>query len=75
VCLGEIAQVKHLTGDGRALVDAEGRTRAVSLLTLDSPVAAGDWLLIHSGFALSRLSPEQAHESLAIRTATLEDSP
>lgn len=75
MCLGEIAQVSHLTGDGSALVDAEGRTRTVSLLTLDRPVVPGDWVLIHSGFALACLSPEQAHGSLAIRTANLEDPP
>lgn len=74
MCLGEIARVRRLIEDGSALVDAEGRTRTVSLLTLDHPVVTGDWLLIHSGFALARLSPEQVRDSLAIRTATLEDS-
>lgn len=75
VCLGVIARVRNLAGDGNALVDAEGRLQTVSLLTLDRPVAPGDWVLIHSGFALSHLSPQQAHDALAIRTATLEDPP
>ena len=31
----------------------------VSLL-LDEPVAAGDWVLVHVGFALSRIDAEEA---------------
>lgn len=75
MCLGEIAQVSQLTGDATALVHAEGRTRTVSLLTLSGSVSPGDWVLIHSGFALEHLTAEQAHDSLAIRTANLEDLP
>ena len=67
MCLGEIAEVTGVQLPGSAEVSGDGRTRTVSLLTLDEPVVVGDWLLIHSGFALSRLTPEAAHTALTLR--------
>lgn len=67
MCLGEVAQVVRL-GPGRtALVRSSQRTASVSLLTLDEDVAPGDWVLVHSGFALTRLSVDEAAEASAIR--------
>lgn len=72
MCLGEVAEVMQ-TGPGpRALVRWDGRMATVSLLTLDAPVAAGDWVVCHSGFALSRVTAAQAVEAAAIRATTAE---
>ena len=66
MCLGEIVQLVEVTGDravgrrGEALV-------SLSLLTLEDPVAPGDWVVAHSGFALERLSAPDAAEALAVR--------
>ena len=43
------------------------RDLPVSLLALDGPVEAGDWLLVHCGLALARLSDGDARAALAIR--------
>lgn len=67
MCLGDVAEVVELRAHGRAVVRVGGRTLEASLLTLGSPVAAGDWLLVHSGFALARLSATEAADALAIR--------
>lgn len=67
MCLGELAEVLQLVGGSAALVRSEARTVTVSLLTLDDEVATGDWVVCHSGFALSRLTPEEAREAAAIR--------
>lgn len=67
MCLGELAEVLQLTGDSAALVRSEARTVTVSLLTLDDAVAPGDWVVCHSGFALSRLTPVEARDAAAIR--------
>ena len=69
MCLGELAEVLELRPGGAALVRSEQRTSTVSLLALDEPVAAGDWVVCHSGFALSRVSTEQAREAGALRSA------
>ena len=67
MCLGELAQVVASPVDGQAEVDSRGRRLHVSLLTLEVPVTAGDWLLVHSGFALARLTDEEAAEAARLR--------
>lgn len=71
MCLGEVAQVVTVEED-RATVRTTQRELAISLLTLDGPVAPGDWVLVHSGLALSRLTAEAASEALRLRAHSLE---
>ena len=75
MCLGELGQIVEIT-DGVAEVRVGDRLRSVSLLTLDQPVDPGDWVLVHSGFALGRLTADEAHEAEQIRstTTTSEDT-
>ncbi len=69
MCLGELAEVIEM-GAANALVSGSGRTRTVSLLTLTDPVTPGDWVIIHSGFALARLTADEAREATALRTTS-----
>ena len=69
MCLGELAEVIEV-GAANALVSGGGGTRTVSLLTLTDQVAPGDWVVIHSGFALARLTAEEAREATALRTTS-----
>lgn len=69
MCLGELGRVLVVTA-GSADVEVGDRVRTVSLLTLDDPVASGDWVQIHSGFALARLTDEEAREAEQIRSLT-----
>lgn len=70
MCLGEVARVVELRPGPSAVVRSQQRTATVSLLTLDEPVVPGDWVVCHSGFALSRLTAEQAREATDIRATT-----
>jgi len=70
MCLGEVVQLVEVQSGGQAVAQVGSRTVPVSLLTLDVPVGAGDWVVMHSGFALARLSPEEAFEALALRAAS-----
>lgn len=70
MCLGELAEVMQVTAAGTAEVCSDGRLKTVSLLTLESPVVPGDWLVIHSGFALERITAAEAEEAALIRAAT-----
>jgi len=67
MCLGEVVQVVEVAPDGLVLARAGTRTLQISLLTLDGSVAPGDWVLVHSGFALARLSAAEALEARALR--------
>jgi hydrogenase expression/formation protein HypC len=83
MCLGELAEVLEVSAGGTALVRSAQRTSTVSLLALEEPVTRGDWVVCHSGFALSRVSGEQAADANAIRSTgsppalptTTEDPP
>lgn len=67
MCLGELAEVLRLRGPAQAEVRVGPRTVTVSLLTLDGPVHEGDRLLVHSGYALARLTEDEAAEAERIR--------
>ena len=67
MCLGEVGRVLGVHG-GAAEVLVGDRVRTVSLLTLDDPISTDDWVHIHSGFALARLTAEEAREAEQIRT-------
>lgn len=73
MCLGELAQVTDLVDDKTVHARVGQRVVTVSLLTLDGPVAPGEWLQIHSGFALARLTDEQRLQAERIRNTTMEE--
>ena len=57
-----------------ALVEVNGVRRRVDLgLLQDDMPAVGDWVLIHVGFAMSRISEEQAAEQMRMIAMLGED--
>jgi len=50
--------------DDTAIAEIDGVRREASLLMLGEAVAAGDYIVVHAGFAISRIDPEQAQETL-----------
>jgi hydrogenase expression/formation protein HypC len=73
VCLGELAQVTDVVDGQTVRARVGGRVVTVSLLTLDGPVAPGEWLQVHSGFALARLTEEERLDAERIRNTTMEE--
>lgn len=65
MCLAIPARVVEVMDGDRAVVDMDGVRKEVSLALLDE-VGAGDYVIVHVGFALNRLSPEEAEETLAL---------
>lgn len=65
MCLAIPGQVVELLPDRLAVVDLGGITRRASLDLLEG-VAVGDWVAIHAGFAIAKLDPEEARETLAL---------
>ena len=64
MCIAIPMKVVDISGD-MGTVENKGIRREVSLSLLENPVL-GDWVLIHAGFAISRLSPEEADETIAL---------
>ena len=63
MCLAIPAEVVELLPNSMGKVNIDGVEKAVSLALLDG-IAIGDYVLIHVGFALSRISPEEAKDTL-----------
>ena len=71
MCLGIPGRIVDLPDRqaGLATVDISGVRRSVSVALVDEPAAPiepGDWVLVHVGFALSRIDEAQAHETLEL---------
>jgi len=56
--------VKRLEGDD-ALIDLGGVRKSVSL-ALVPDAAEGDYVIVHVGYAISRLDPDEAQKTLAL---------
>ena len=65
MCLAVPAKVIALEGNV-ATVDLAGTRTRARLDALGEEVRVGDWLLIHTGFAIRRLDPEDAQETLRL---------
>jgi len=50
--------------DDTAIAEIDGVRREASLLMLGEAVAVGDYIVVHAGFAISRIDPEEAQETL-----------
>jgi hydrogenase expression/formation protein HypC len=68
--------VERVEGDPRfAVVEVSKVRRIVNVdLLEDQPLAAGDWVLIHVGFAMSRISEAAAAQQLRVLAALGEDA-
>ncbi len=65
MCLAIPAKVVDLLPDAMGRVNIEGVEKVVSLALLDG-VAVGDYVLLHVGYALSRIDPDEAARTLAL---------
>ena len=67
MCLGIPGEIVELMDDrpDLAKVDVSGVRRAINIgLLEDEKVQPGDWVLIHVGFALSKIDEEEAKAAL-----------
>lgn len=65
MCLAIPAQVVELRPDDNALVDLAGVKKEISLALLEG-VAVGDYVIVHVGYALNKLDPEEAARTLRL---------
>jgi hydrogenase assembly chaperone HypC/HupF len=48
-----------------AMADMGGVCRLINVGLLEEPPRSGDWVLVHMGFALSAMTPDEARDALA----------
>ncbi len=65
MCLAVPVRVVALLGDQWVETEVGGVRSRVSIALIDD-VAVGDFLIVHAGFAITRLDVEEAEKSLAL---------
>lgn len=76
MCLAIPGKIVELFDDQRylAVVDVAGVRRRINVdLLRDAPLALGDWVLIHVGFAMSRIGVAEAEEQMRLLRMLGED--
>jgi hydrogenase expression/formation protein HypC len=67
MCLGIPGRVVEIDADNDHLadVDVAGVVRRINVgLLEDDPVRTGDWVLIHVGFAMSKIDEDEARRAM-----------
>jgi hydrogenase expression/formation protein HypC len=65
MCLAMPTRVTAIDDNGLATVDLGGVQKQISLALLDD-VAVGDYVIVHVGFALQKLDPDEAERTIAL---------
>jgi len=66
MCLSIPSKVVEIDENNMATVDTMGVKRQVTLDLIGEPVEVGEYVLIHVGFAMNKISVEEAEESIKI---------
>lgn len=70
MCVGLSARVVRLQKDGTALVDASGARREVSAQLLED-LMPGDYVMVHAGAAIAKITQEDEEEAEEVLDALL----
>ncbi len=65
MCLAIPALVVELLPDDMARIELDGVRKEISLNLLDD-VQVGDYVIVHVGFALQKLDPKEAAQTLTL---------
>ena len=64
MCLAIPGKVTELLSEKRVMVDITGVKREADTSLLEEELEVGDYVLVHTGFIISKLDPKQAQEDL-----------
>ena len=65
MCLAVPARVVEMRADDEAVVELGGLRLTISLALVED-VAVGDYVIVHTGFAIGRLDVAEAERTLAL---------
>ncbi len=65
MCLAIPARIDELTANGNAVVDFGGMRKEISLALVED-VAVGDYVIVHTGYALQKLDRNEAENTLRL---------
>lgn len=64
MCLAVPARIESIDGDD-AVVSMGGVEKAISLALVEG-VSVGDYVIVHVGYAINTIDPEEAEKTLAL---------
>jgi len=64
MCLAIPTKIVELLDGDMAKVDLDGVRKEISLAMVDAEV--GDYVIVHVGYALSKIDPEEAEKTIAL---------
>jgi hydrogenase expression/formation protein HypC len=65
MCLALPCRIVELLPDEQAIIDVSGMRKEISLALVEG-VAVGDYVIVHVGYALTRLDADEADKTLAL---------
>ncbi|MGY0576045.1 HypC/HybG/HupF family hydrogenase formation chaperone [Bradyrhizobium sp. RDM12] len=65
MCLAIPAEVRKLLPDEMAIVSIDGVSKEISVALIEN-LAVGDYVIIHVGYALTKIDPEEAMRTLEL---------
>ena len=72
MCLGVPMKIISKEGDN-VVAEVDGVQKEASVMLLGEEVAVGDYVIVHAGFAISRLDEEYAEETLRLMREVFSD--
>ncbi len=72
MCLAVPSKIIEIE-DTMATVDVMGLRKQISLLLLPEEPQIGDYVLVHAGFAINKMEPQEAQEALKIFEKIFKD--
>ncbi|MBV5338935.1 MAG: HypC/HybG/HupF family hydrogenase formation chaperone [Deltaproteobacteria bacterium] len=72
MCLAVPMKIVSKDGDN-VVAEVDGVQKEASVMLLAEEVAVGDYVIVHAGFAISRLDEEYAEETLRLMREVFSD--
>ncbi|ACI20551.1 HypC/HybG/HupF family hydrogenase formation chaperone [Thermodesulfovibrio yellowstonii] len=72
MCLAVPSRIIEIE-DTMATVDVMGLRKQISLMLLPEEPKIGDYVLVHAGFAINKMEPQEAQEALKIFEKIFKD--
>jgi hydrogenase expression/formation protein HypC len=68
MCLAIPVEVREVLGDDMAKVSLDGVVKVISTALVDD-VKVGDYVVLHVGYALAKIDPEEARKTIELLNA------
>ncbi|MDY3115707.1 MAG: HypC/HybG/HupF family hydrogenase formation chaperone [Sutterella sp.] len=74
MCLAIPGQITQVSTNDMAICNIGGIEKEVNVALIEAP-SAGDWVIVHVGFALNRIDEDEAQRTIEALKATGEYKP